>query len=330
MWDFQLNKVFGLLARTSSFLVFRFLVYMGITLAYVIATGGGAGMGWLVGTIGGEAGGGAVWGGIIGFGIVSAILYWVREYILYLVKAGHIAVLVELMEGKEIPGGRGQIEHAQAQVKERFTESSVLFGIDQLLKGILKAFNRMVFTITSFLPIPGVEGLVKFANSIVNLSLTYVDEVILGYNMRTGSDNPWASSRTALVLYAQNYKIMLKNAFFLAMMVWALTLVVFLIVLAPVGALVALFPGSAGVLTLLVAIVLAYGIKQAIIEPFAMTALMQVYFETIEGQEPNPEWEAKLEQASDKFRELKDKAAGYVRPGAAGGPTPAGAGEQAQ
>ena len=43
---------------------------------------------------------------------------------------------------------------------------------------------------------------------------------------------------------------------------------------------------------------------------FAIASLMQVYFETIEGQVPNPEWDNRLAEASSKFRELRDKALG--------------------
>jgi hypothetical protein len=43
-----------------------------------------------------------------------------------------------------------------------------------------------------------------------------------------------------------------------------------------------------------------------------MTALMQVFFKVTEGQEPNPEWEAKLEKGSKKFREMKDKAVSWT------------------
>ena len=41
---------------------------------------------------------------------------------------------------------------------------------------------------------------------------------------------------------------------------------------------------------------------------FAIAALMQVFFARIEGQVPDPEWDAKLAGASDKFRELGAKA----------------------
>jgi len=312
MKDFKVGEIISLLSKTAPFLIFRFLIYFGITLAFVLITGVGAGIGYGVGSIGGNAPGGGMWGGLIGFGMASGIMYLIREYLLYMVKAGHIAVLVELLEGKELPQGRSQIDHAQRVVRERFTESSVLFGLDQLIKGILKTFNRIFFTIATLIPIPGAAGLVKFANTVINLSLTYLDEVILAYYIKSGSDNPWRSSQTALVLYAQNYKSFLINAVWLAFFIWGLTFLVFLLILGPVAGLVALFPGSAGPLTLIIALVFSWGIKQAVIEPFAMTALMQVFFKVTEGQQPNPEWEAKLDSASEQFRELKDKAAAAV------------------
>ncbi len=303
-----MGQVLGLLGKTAPFLLFRFMIYIGITLAYIIGAGVGAAIGYGLGMIGNNPAGFGMWGGIIGFGAVAAGVYLLRIYLLYLVKAGHIAVLVELMEGKKLPGGRGQIDHAQQVVRERFAESSVLFGVDQLIKGVLRAFNRVFFNIASFLPVPGARGVVKFINSVINLSLTYLDEVILAYNIRTRTDNPWASSRTALILYAQNYKAFLRNALFLTFFIWALTFLTFLIVLAPVAGLVALFPGTAGPLTLIISLVVAWGVKQAVIEPIGMTALMQVFFKVTEGQEANPEWEAKLENLTGKFRELSEKA----------------------
>jgi len=313
MMDFKIGEVLSLMMRTLPFLVFRFLIYFGITLAYILLTGIGAGIGYGIGMIGGEPGAFSFFGGLVGFGIMSAIAYLLREYLLYMVKAGHIAVLVELMEGKELPGGRGQIDHAQQVVRERFAESSVLFGVDQLIKVVLRAFNRAFFTITSFIPIPGLRNVVKFINTVVNLSLTYLDEVILAHNIRTRSDNPWRSSQTALILYAQNYKAFLKNAFWLAFIIWALTFLVFLVILGPMIALVAVIPAMAGPLALITAVIFAWGVKQSVIEPIGMTALMQVFFKVTEGQEPNPEWEAKLNGVSKKFSEFKTKAMDWDR-----------------
>ncbi|KJS07268.1 MAG: hypothetical protein VR73_09120 [Gammaproteobacteria bacterium BRH_c0] len=310
--DFSLGKTLSLLIKTAPFIALRLVIFFGITLAYVVGTGGGAGIGYLVGKAGGDPAGTAFWGAFGGFGLVSGILYLLREYLLYLVKAGHIAVLVQLIDDKPIPGGRSQIDYAAAEVKARFAESSTLFAIDQLIKGVLKAINGLLLSIGRFVPIPGLEPLLRFVSSVLNLSLTYVDEVILAHNIRTHSDNPWESSRNALVLYAQNYGKMVKNALFLAFIVWIFTFVLFLLVLAPVAALVTLFPGIAGFWTVVIAIVVAISLKAAIVDPLAMAALLQAYFRVTEGQQPNPEWVQKLEGVSDKFRKLGEKARSFV------------------
>lgn len=312
MWDFNLMAAARLMGRTSPFIFLRLLVYVGITLAYIVVTGLGAGIGYGLSSMGEGEGGGAAIGGLLGFAIVSGILYWAREYLLYLIKAGHIAVLVELMQGRELPAGRSQIEHGQQVVKERFKEASVLFGVDQLIKGILRLLNRMVMSVSRLIPIPALEQLAGIVNRIITTSLTYVDEVMLGYNIKTGSDNPWQSSKDALILYAQNYKVMLKNAVFLMLFMYVSAFVIFLLVLGPVAGIAALFPGSLGFWSFLSAALLAWSLKAALLEPLAVTAMMEVYFKTIEGQTPNPEWDEKLSQASDKFRELSQKASDYV------------------
>src|SRR5690625_7899418 len=87
-----------------------------------------------------------------------------------------------------------------------------------------------------------------------------------------------------------------------------MTIAVFIVILVPVFGLVSLFPSVGGMLTLIIALGLAWGIKQAAIEPIGMTALMQVFFKGTEGQEPNPEWDARLNKVPKKFGTSKDKA----------------------
>ncbi|MEM9533684.1 MAG: hypothetical protein AAGA23_22370 [Pseudomonadota bacterium] len=300
------------MSKTMPFVLFRLAIYMGITLLYIIVTGGGAGIGYVAGKVAGDPATGAGYGGLLGFGVVSTVLYFAREYLLYLVKAGHIAVLERFLAEQPVPEGQGQVEYGKNRVQEHFGESSALFAVDQLIKGILKTFNRITMGMANFIPIPGLQGAMKFFNAVINMSMTYIDEVILAYHFRNSEPNAWKSAERALVLYAQNYKSLLKNAVFLTIFIWLLTLVVFIVVLAPVAFLVGIFPALAGFWTFAFAALLAYGIKAAVIDPIAMTALMQVYFNVTEGQEPNPEWEQKLSKMSGKFRELKEKAASWV------------------
>ncbi|MCP4284252.1 MAG: hypothetical protein GY792_07360 [Gammaproteobacteria bacterium] len=313
MWSFDIGHSINAMRRTLPFIVVRLIVYFGVALLYVIATGVGGGIGYGFTSFGDGQGAGAFYGAMFGFAGASGFLYWAREYILYLVKTGHIAVLVHHHDGKKLPEGRGQIDYAITEVKSRFAQASMLFALDQLIKGVLKVITGVLNTVASFLPVPGLDNLVKMINAVLKISLTYVDEIILAYIIRTDTDNPWEISRRGLILYAQNYGTMVKNAIWLAIFMWLTTFVIFLILIGPVVGLMALFPGDFGFWSFIVAFIFAWSFKAALLEPLAIYALMQVYFATIEGQEPDQVWDDRLSEASDKFRELKDKAVSAFR-----------------
>jgi hypothetical protein len=316
MWDFSFGKSVGVILRTLPFIVLRLVVYVGIAVAYIFAVGMGAFIGFGLGHLWSDPDapmGGAFWGGLIGFGATSALLYLAREYLLYLVKAAHIAVLVEIMDGHTVPSDQTQIGYGVNFVKAHFAEASILFGVDQIIKAVLRALFGIVNFFTMFLPIPGLQNLVRLAESVIRMSLTYVDEVILAYLIRTRTANPWQTAEDGLILYAQNYKHFLKNALWLWVLMWLVTILIFAVLLGPVGALVWMFPGhNAGLWAFVLALIFAVALKKALLEPLAIASLMQVFFKTIEGQHPDPEWSARLSQASGKFRELAQKAAGWL------------------
>ncbi len=319
MWDFSIGKTIAILFRTMPYILFRMAIFFGITLAYILATGGGAGLGWVVGQMSTEPASWAVWGGVFGLGAVSVALYMLREWLLYMVKAAHIAVMVKAIDGEDLPAGQGQIAYGASIVKDRFAEANVLFVLDQLIKGVLAVITGTLQFFANLIPIGGVQQIVGMINQVIRLSLTYVDEVILAYNIRIGSDNPWETSRQALVLYAQNYGAFLKNAIWLMIFMWVLTAVVFVAAIAPFVGLAALFPGDVTWFGVLIALVFALSFKAAILEPFAICALMQVFFRKIEGQVPDPAWDARLSGLSKKFVDLKNRAAGWI----GAGPKPA-------
>jgi len=300
--------------RTWPFVLFRMIVYFGITLAYIAATGTGAGIGWGVGQAFADSGpeAGAFYGGVAGFVLVFLVVYWIREFVLYLLKAGHIAVMVHLLDGRAVPGGQGQLAYAREVAAGCFGEAGILFVVDQLVKGAVRVVTGLVGGIAAFLPIPGLNGLVGLVNTVIRIALTYVDEIILGYNIRVNSSSPFETARQGVVLYAQNGAKMVKNAAWLALILWGVTFAIFLVMLAPAGAVVYLMPGELGGWSFVLAIVFAWALKAAIVEPFAIASLMQVYFKA-----PDPEWDARLSGVSRQFRELKDKAFGSFEEAAA-------------
>ena len=324
MWDFSVGKALGMMGRTLPFIVFRVLVYFGIAIAFVLTTGVGVGVGWGIGAFGSSDFqiGAMGWGGVIGFALTAGTIFFLREYILYLVKAAHIAVLVELIDGRGIPGGQSQITYGADIVRQRFAEANVLFAVDLLIKGVLGAVLGLIQGIASFLPIPGLQNVVGVIRAFLRVAIGLLDEVILGYLIRTGSTNPWASAQTALVLYAQNYKVMLKNAAWLTAIMYAIAFVIFLILLVPAFGLLAFAQNGWSASALVFALIFAWAVKAALLEPFAIAAMMDLYFRVIEGQTPDPAWDARMSQVSKKFNQLKDRAANWADGNAAPPPRP--------
>lgn len=327
--DFSFGTAMSIMRRSLPFVILRILVYFSIAVAYVLVTGTGAGIGWGVGALGDAdfQASSTFWGGAVGFGATAAVLYFLREYILYMVKAGHIAVMVEQIEGRDLPEGKGQIAYAQSIVKERFAQTNVLFALDQLIRGVVRAITGLVQGLTSILPIPGLDGLMRVVRAFLRVAVGLIDEVILADLIRKKPDNPWSSARDSLALYGQNAKSMLGNAAWITLVTYALAFVVFLVMLAPAAAVVYLIPGAWSAGGFVFAIIFAWAVKAALIEPFAIACLLQAYFKVTEGQTPDPEWTARLDGASNKFKELGKRATNWatgqpVRPGSDGSVQP--------
>ena len=319
MWDFSVSRALAVMARSLPFLLFRMAVYFGITVALILVTGTGAGVGYGVGAFGDDEfqASSTFWGGAAGFGLTAGVIFFFRDYILYLVKAGHIAVMIELLEGRPVPGGQGQIAYARQVVTQRFGQASALFALDQLVKGVINLITGLIEGVMSILPVPGLDRIMGIVRAYLRLAVGLVDEVILGHAIRTRSENAWEAAHDGLVLYAQNARPMLVNAAWLTLITWVLAVLVFLVMLAPAAAVVWLLPGDSSAGMFIFALVFAWAAKAALIEPFALACMLQVFFKVTEGQEPNAEWRGRLAHASDKFRTLGERALAW-RPGASG------------
>jgi len=313
MWDFSIAKALGLMIRTAPFLIFRALVYFAIAAGLVITTGAGAGAGYGIGLIGDEEfrASSTIWGGVAGFALAAGVIFFLRDYLLYIVKAGQIAVMVEYLDGRPLPYGQGQIAYARAVVTERFGQASALFVLDRLVRGVIALITGLVEGVATLVPVPGISQIMAAVRAWLKIAVGLVDEVILAHAIRTRSENAWEAAHDGLVLYAQNGRAMLVNAAWLTLISWGLAVAVFLLMLAPAAALVWLLPGEASGGTFLFALIFAWAVKAAVIEPFALACMMQVFFNVTKGQQPQPEWRGRLTQISDKFRQLGERAVGW-------------------
>lgn len=313
MWDFKLGAAIGLVLRTLPFVLLRLLVYLGIALGYMLVAGVGAALGWGIGSLFGAGGqaAGAGWGGVLGVALFGGLMYWARAWLLYMVKAAHVAVLVELVNGGAIPQGRSQLEHGTNAVRQRFGTANALFAIDLLIKGVVRTLAGMARGLLR--AVPGSERLGALLQAFLRVALGFVDELILARMIRTGSEEPWESARKSLVLYAQNHRPMLRNAAWLAALMYGLSILVFVVMLAPAALIAWLMPGFLSGAAVLFAALLAWSIKVGALEPLALACMMQVYFQAIEDQQPDPQWEARMAQLSTPFRNIRQRAEEALR-----------------
>lgn len=312
MWTFSILRSLRLVLATWPFTLLRLIVMAAITAAYLAAIATGAGLGWGIGHIGSAdfQAGATFWGGLIGVVGVSIWVWTLREYLVYLLTAGHVAAMVMVLDGRALPAGRAQIGFATDVVKARFGEIHLLFVLDQAVKGAVGAVVRLFDWMSMVLGVPGLEGLIKLIGAILRMSTTFLDEVVLARDIRLASDDPWTSAREGIVLYAQNAGEILKNAVWLTALRWVATIVLFFVMLAPAAIAVWVIPGPATGWALLFSLGFAVALQRALIDPFCIASLMQVYFTAIEGQRPDPAWDARLAEASAPFRQLVDRARG--------------------
>jgi membrane protein implicated in regulation of membrane protease activity len=307
MPNFYLREAVSLLLKTTPILWVRIgsyaLLWLGL-LVYAAVVGGVA---WLLSQLWSVLGIIVVIAALAGgFGIVR----WVTRYYFYLLKAAHAAVMTEYIVHGKGPEG-SQIEYGKNQVTSRFKDTSIMFAIDQVLDGVVKAFNRAFTNVTDFLPIPGMDSLQQFARRVSRFATTYIDEAILTRAYAQDEDNVWAVAKDGVILYAQCWKPILANAVALTLLSYV-EFFVFLVVLGvPAVAVGVLIPALK--IPLAIAVLLgAWMLKLAVADAYSLAATLLAYHRSTEGMEPDPEWQERLEQASDEFQELKENAAEKV------------------
>jgi len=305
------KKAFSLLVKTTPFLGLNIIVYGGFFLAAVL---------WL-----------GIFGGIavffssrveilaIIFFILAvagpfAVLAFGKRYLLYLVKGAHIAVLTKYLTEGEIPEGKSQIAYGREIVQQNFRDVSILFALNKMTDRVVRRFTRRFVRIVDMLPLGGgATKIARWASTIVNQSLSYIDEAILSYAIAKDGKNVWTNARHGIILYAQVYKPVLMTA----IKVWFLGKAFFLalIILLGIPGIILMMMFDTGwfqVITLVSVFLLSSLIIRAVFDPFATAYTLVTYHQSIDGVEVNAEWDERLKSVSGTFRQMTDRAKDFA------------------
>jgi hypothetical protein len=305
--DHSLSVAAGLLARSLPYALARFAVQLAFTVAMIIwlvvAFGGAA---WLVAHVAGAFA--VVWLLVC---LVGVGWFWgtVARYLLHLIACGHVAVLTELItRGQVGNGSESMFAYGKRIVTARFGQVTLLFGFNALVRGVLNAFHNTLDWIGQMLPIPGLESVAKILDIILRGATRYLDKVIFSYILARNDGDPGRDAREALVYYAQNAQPILKTTIWVVIQERVLSFLVFVLMLVPAGLITVVLPASVretgGVVTVIIAVMLAAAIRSAFVAPLFLIVMMVRFHALIENQPIQTDWDARLAGISEKFRSL--------------------------
>lgn len=269
------------------------VLILGVLLAVFV------GIGWLFGDVG------LFIGFLIWCGCIKVVNLVIMNYVGYLVKAGHIAVLAEAAATGKVPAD--QVNYGKNKVKERFVTANVYFAVDKLVTGAVKQIQKGIQKVSNFLDfVPGMDKLASLAKWFVELSLGYIDECCLGYTFYKGEQGAFQSACDGVVIYAQNIKHLLKNAAKTMLKLVLATLAAVLVVFIPVGLLFKVLKWS-GFIAFVVACLIAWVVKFAFLDSYVLCQTMAGYMEVAPTTQITFDLYGKLSAVSSKFRELWEK-----------------------
>lgn len=308
-----MNSTWLLLKKTMPFIWLRLLVYLLFAIGSIIFLAILVAISALLLNIFGESAIVTIIMIVSSVVVLFSVYRLLERYVLYLLKAAHIAVLIELIEHGQVPDGKGQITYGKDRVKEMFGTTSAFFVVDQLVAAAVKQIHRWLMRLGDLVQsIPGARVVVNLVSMILGIALNYIDEAVLSRVMKLKKENPesnvWKTSADGVVLYAQSWKTMIGAAAGAAFFSIALSFISFLIIYFPLLGLTKIINGEGnillGLLALISAISISAAIKKAFVDPVNTIIMIRAYHSKTKGVEPSVDLHGKLLAISNKFKEL--------------------------
>lgn len=249
---------------------------------------------------------------VIGLVAATGLFVWgwrlVSRYVLYLVTAGHVAVIAHVVETGEAPPN--QLRYGREKVTERFAQVSALFAVDRIVKGAVKQFNDGVVSVAGFASVaPGLGKLIRLVGKAVAVAAAYIDEAIIAYAFTTDSGDlsAWESARDGVVLYGKNWRPILGSTVAIVIGLYATGFLV-LLALTPLAAALGTLSGSLEAIGWIVVVGAFLALYAGVLKPWVKTVVITTFLVEARDSTPDTETAERIADRSPKFEELVTKA----------------------
>lgn len=249
---------------------------------------------------------------IAGIGLIISIWLFVKfwrlfsKYVLYLFKAGHIAVIAHILDTGSVPDN--QIRFGTGQVKEYFAQATALFAVDQIVTVVVKQFNRRVTSVSNVLAVvPSLQTMVKVLGKAIGIAASYIDEAIIAFLFIDDEPNKWRSARDGLVLYGKTWKPVLLSTVVIVMGTYAAAFV-FLLSLTPVARVLTDLSTTYELFGWIVVAGVFLTGYTGVLKPWVKTVVITTFLLEARNETPDSETMNRIANRSERFRELMERA----------------------
>ena len=252
----------------------------------------------------------AVYAMVLWFCLSVAAVGISQYYLGYLLKAGHIAVVTALVTKGSLP--EDSFAYGIETVKKKFATAAAYFAVDRLVSGAVNQINNGLDIVGNVLgKLPGMDSVVSFAKSFVNIALGNVDECCLAYTFLHEEQSAFKSAADGVVIYFQNWKTILKDALKTALVTFIVSMIAgLLLFLVTVGALGLFGMPGLGVffVALMLTMMIVLIVKSAVMDSYTMVCMVCSYLQVAPTTELTFDLYEKLCGLSSKFKSLFQKA----------------------
>jgi hypothetical protein len=308
-----MGKSLSLLMRTSPYIIMRTVAYLIFGLINLVWLG--IIISLIVTLVSLNVGGIAIFIVVaVGMGGFAGIVHLAERLVFFAIKAGHVAVITELLTKGGLPPGVNQVEFGKQAITTHFGTMAAFGVVDALVKGAVRqvlGWLTMTANLLSF--IPGIETIWNFVRRVLSIAGNYIDEAVLSHTLAHPGQSGWKSAADGVVLYAQAWKKLISTAFLVVLVIiaiWVVGALSFFAIGLAIGSAIPSIASAGGTWVVgLVSGAIGGSIVRAILaDPIAMVMMVTAYHDAVREMTPQIDLYGKLSGVSRKFRELNDKA----------------------